>query len=216
MCAYVTRWCWDLIIVTRYGDEISALPRNIGIYMIVFEQNCNNLKMAAIGRNISYFFAIKHHHKTYYHSCVSWLKFTSPLVFLHTTGMTHLRITLPVCTMCVTFNGKFADDVGRDDVGGIASRSGSRFEPHWRTRFFAPFQTGPVAHTASCTMYWVHFPGIQRPERGVEYWPPSCAKNKDFYIPLLPLCTLLASYDIKVDLKRIRVWGREVDASGSR
>ena len=39
------------------GDaEISASPRNIGIYiyiyMILFEQNCNNLKMAAIGRNM--------------------------------------------------------------------------------------------------------------------------------------------------------------------
>lgn len=115
------------------------------------------------------------------------------------------QFTLPVCTMCITFNGRFADDVGRDVIGGIASRSGSRFEPHWGTRFSAPFQNGPVAHTASCTMYWVHIPGIQRPERGFDYWPPSCAENKEFYVPLLPLCTFLASYDIKVDLKRIRV-----------
>ena len=40
------------LIVTRNDDEISASPRNIGIYMILFEQNCNNLKMAAIGRNM--------------------------------------------------------------------------------------------------------------------------------------------------------------------
>ena len=40
------------LIVTSNDDEISASPRNIGIYMIVFEQNCNNLKMAAIGRNM--------------------------------------------------------------------------------------------------------------------------------------------------------------------
>ena len=40
------------MIVTRNDDEISASPRNIGIYMILFEQNCNNLKMAAIGRNM--------------------------------------------------------------------------------------------------------------------------------------------------------------------
>jgi len=33
-------------------DGISASPRNIGIYMILFEQNCNKLKMAAIGRNM--------------------------------------------------------------------------------------------------------------------------------------------------------------------
>jgi len=38
--------------LTRKDDEISASPRNIGIYMIPFEQNCNNLKMAAIGRNM--------------------------------------------------------------------------------------------------------------------------------------------------------------------
>ena len=33
-------------------DEITASPRNIGIHMTLFEQNCNNLKMAAIGRNM--------------------------------------------------------------------------------------------------------------------------------------------------------------------
>ena len=37
---------------TRNDDEISASPRNIGIYMILFEQNCNDLKMAAISRNM--------------------------------------------------------------------------------------------------------------------------------------------------------------------
>jgi len=40
------------LIVTRNDDEISTSPRNIGIYMILFEENCNNLKMAAIGRNM--------------------------------------------------------------------------------------------------------------------------------------------------------------------
>jgi len=40
------------LIVTRNGDEISASPHNIGIYVILFEQNCNNLKMTAIGRNM--------------------------------------------------------------------------------------------------------------------------------------------------------------------
>jgi len=40
------------LIVTRNDDEISASPRNIGIYMILFQQNCNNLKMDAIGRNM--------------------------------------------------------------------------------------------------------------------------------------------------------------------
>ena len=43
------------LIVTRNDDENSASPRNIGIYMIFFEQNCNNLKMVAIGRNMQFF-----------------------------------------------------------------------------------------------------------------------------------------------------------------
>jgi len=38
--------------VTRNEDEISASPRNVDIYMILFEQNCNNLKMTTIGRNM--------------------------------------------------------------------------------------------------------------------------------------------------------------------
>ena len=46
-----------------------------------------------LAETCSYFFTTKYHHKTYYHSCVSWLKYTSTLVYLHTTWMTHLRIT---------------------------------------------------------------------------------------------------------------------------
>ena len=34
------------------------------VYMTHFEQNCNILKMAAIGQNMQLFFAIKHHHKS--------------------------------------------------------------------------------------------------------------------------------------------------------
>ena len=37
---------------TRNDDEIAASPRSIDIYMILFEKNCNNLKMAVIGRNM--------------------------------------------------------------------------------------------------------------------------------------------------------------------
>ena len=32
--------------------------------MILFEQHCNNLKMAAIGRNMELIFSIKHHYKS--------------------------------------------------------------------------------------------------------------------------------------------------------
>jgi len=49
-------WSLDIplnkLTVTHNDDEISASPRNIGIYMILFEHNCNNLKMAAIGQNM--------------------------------------------------------------------------------------------------------------------------------------------------------------------
>jgi len=51
-----------------------------------------NWRRPLLAKTCSYFFAIKYHHKAYYYSCVSWLKFTSRLVFLHTTGMTRLRI----------------------------------------------------------------------------------------------------------------------------
>jgi len=48
------------VVITHNEEEISTSPRNIDIYiyiyiyiyMILFEQNCNNLKMAAIGRNM--------------------------------------------------------------------------------------------------------------------------------------------------------------------
>jgi len=39
-------------VLLASGDEISASPRNIAIYTTLFEQNCNNLKMAAFGRNM--------------------------------------------------------------------------------------------------------------------------------------------------------------------
>jgi len=40
------------LTVTRNDDEISASSPNTGIYMIFFEQNCNNLKMVTIDRNV--------------------------------------------------------------------------------------------------------------------------------------------------------------------
>ena len=58
------------LIVTRNDDEISTSPRNVAIYMILFEQNCNNLKMAAIGRNMQFFLLLNTIINPYYHSCV--------------------------------------------------------------------------------------------------------------------------------------------------
>ena len=44
--------------------------------------------------------------------------------------------------------------------------------PGGESRFFAPVQTGPVAHPASCTMGTGSFSGgLKRPERGVDHKP---------------------------------------------
>ena len=40
-------------------------------------------------------------------------------------------------------------------------------------------QTGPGAHPASCTMITVSYPGVKRPERGVDQPPPSTAEVKE-------------------------------------
>jgi hypothetical protein len=55
-------------------------------------------------------------------------------------------------------------------------------------RFFAPVQTGPGAHPASCTMGTGSFPGVKRPGRGADH-PPLLAvrSRKSRAIPLLPL-----------------------------
>jgi hypothetical protein len=46
-------------------------------------------------------------------------------------------------------------------------------------RFSALVQAGPVAHPASNTMGTVSFPGLKRPERGVDHPSPSSAKVKE-------------------------------------
>jgi hypothetical protein len=43
-----------------------------------------------------------------------------------------------------------------------------------KARFPVPLQTGPGAHPAFYTMVTVSFPGIKRPERGIDHpLPPS-------------------------------------------
>ena len=46
-------------------------------------------------------------------------------------------------------------------------------------RFSSPVQTGPRAHPASCTVGIGSFPGIKRPERGVDNSPPSSTEVKE-------------------------------------
>ena len=55
---------------------------------------------------------------------------------------------------------------------GIATRywlDGLGIESPVRARFSAPVQTGPGGHPASYTMGTVYFPGVKRPERGVDH-----------------------------------------------
>jgi hypothetical protein len=58
-----------------------------------------------------------------------------------------------------------------------AGRSGNRIPVG--TRFFAPVQTGPGAHSASYTMGTGSFPGVKRPGRDVFHPPPSSAEVKE-------------------------------------
>jgi len=46
-------------------------------------------------------------------------------------------------------------------------------------RFSLPVQTGPGAHPASYTMGTGSFPGVKRPERGVDQPQPSNAEVKE-------------------------------------
>ena len=66
---------------------------------------------------------------------------------------------------------------GRDSSVGIANHlglDGPGIESRWGgARFSAPVQTGPGAHSASCTMGTGSFPGVKRPGRGVDHPPIS-------------------------------------------
>jgi hypothetical protein len=49
----------------------------------------------------------------------------------------------------------------------------------WGAKFSAPVQTGSGVHPASCTKGTGSFPGVKRPERGVDHPPPSSAEVKE-------------------------------------
>ena len=60
----------------------------------------------------------------------------------------------------------------RDSSVGIATPfglDGPEIESRWGARFSATVQNGPGAHLASCTMGSGYFPGVKRPERGVNH-----------------------------------------------
>jgi hypothetical protein len=75
-----------------------------------------------------------------------------------------------------------------------AGRSGDRISVG--VRFFAPVQTGPGAHPASCTMGSGSFPGVKRPGRGVEHQPHLEPRLKSRAIPLLPFWAFMACYRV--------------------
>ena len=58
-----------------------------------------------------------------------------------------------------------------------AGRSGDRIPVG--ARFSAPFQTGPAAHPASCTMGSEYLPGVKRTGSGVDHPHPSSAVVKE-------------------------------------
>ena len=58
-----------------------------------------------------------------------------------------------------------------------AGRSGNRVPVG--ERFSAPIQTGLGAHPAYCTMRTGYFPGVKRPEHGVDHPPQSSAKVEE-------------------------------------
>jgi hypothetical protein len=69
--------------------------------------------------------------------------------------------------------------VGRDSAVGISTRyglDGPEIESRWEARFSAPVHSGPRAHPASHTMGAESFPGVKRPERGVDQPTPSSAE----------------------------------------
>ena len=85
---------------------------------------------------------------------------------------------------------------GPDSSVGIATHyglDGPRIESRWEARFSAPVQTGPGAHPSSCTMGTGSFPGVKRPEHGVDHPPSSSAEAKErvhlyLYSPSGPSC----------------------------
>jgi len=74
--------------------------------------------------------------------------------------------------------------VGRDSSVGVATcygMDGSGIESRWGARFSAPVHTGPGAHPASYAMDTGSFPGVKRPEHGVDHPPLLVPKLKKEY-----------------------------------
>jgi hypothetical protein len=93
--------------------------------------------------------------------------------------------TIPI-TLSRLFHSTFIHRVGRVATG--YGQNGPGIESRWGARFSAPVQTGPGAHSASCTMGTASFQGVMS-GRGVTLTPhpllvPWSWKSRA--IPLLP------------------------------
>ena len=97
--------------------------------------------------------------------------------------------------------------LGRDSSVGIATRyrlqrSGDRI-PVGST-FSAPVETGLGSHPATYVVGTRSFPGVKRPERGVDHPPPCIAETKE-RVPLLPLCAFLAGHRVKFTVLEVHL-----------
>ena len=77
--------------------------------------NCQNLKMAVIGRNMQFFLASKHHHLSIIYSCVFLTEFTSPYSLnaqrgWHTSGL-HQAFVVTVSFACLEIFTKLYERV---------------------------------------------------------------------------------------------------------
>jgi hypothetical protein len=85
--------------------------------------------------------------------------------------------TVPDISLSKNIAAKFSQSYGATcrpgSVVGIGTDyglDGPGIESRWEVRFSAPVQTGPAAHTASCTMGTGSFPGVKS-DRGVTLTP---------------------------------------------
>jgi hypothetical protein len=79
-------------------------------------------------------------------------------------------------TAYVLFSWLSSTTMGRDSSVGIVTRyglDGPGIESRWGARFFSHVLTGRGVHPAFCTVGIGSFPGVKRPERGVNHPPPS-------------------------------------------
>ena len=113
-----------------------------------------------------------------------WNYASVPRVYLHGVDTGHVAFLFLPSTVRVTLHW--------DPLRG--GRSGDRIPV--AARFFAPFQNGPGAHTASFTVGTGSlFPGVKRHGRGFDHSPPSSAEVKErvkVYIPLLPFWNFMS------------------------